>query len=515
MTALIVTPDDMARADRDAVAGGTSIELLMERAGRASARQAIRLAGGRYGKRAVVVCGRGNNGGDGIVAARVLHQQGLATRCVLVIDEHELSGPARHHLQVLKQSGCALMTRIPPSFEADVLVDAVFGTGFHGTAEGASAHAIEAINRSGAPVLSIDIPSGVNGLTGAIEGVAVRADATVALAAEKRGTVLAPGAINAGHVVVADIGIDVSESTGHVAWGDGTSLRDWVASREHSAHKRSSGSVVLFAGSSSMPGAAVLTCLGCVHMGAGYVTLVTPPQAKVAVSPAAPEVIVLESASGDWLGAEALDRAGEAIDRCDAIAVGPGLGQGRTQNELVNALLSGVNKRMVLDADALNVLAGDTSALIERGKRHVAEGWHRVAITPHPAELARLLDSTTEDIQADRIGAVLQAASTFDCEVVLKGWHTVIARPGQQVSVNVNPTGGPELATAGTGDVLTGAAAAVLTATDSVQPAVWAHGRAGELAREELGVRGVLAHDVARFLPAAVADSGVFRRGIA
>ncbi len=498
----LVTPEQMGAADSATIAAGTPGEMLMERAGRAVATVALRAAGGRYGKRAVVVCGKGNNGGDGFVAARVLLHEGLAVRCLFVGELSTVEGDAALHLARLQRAG----GRVDPFTKkdlprADVIVDALFGTGFRGQAEGLAADAIEAINSSGAPIVAVDVPSGVEGRTGNAAGPAIAAEATVAMGAEKIGTAVGTGATLAGFVEVADIGIGIPDVDAHIA--EEQDVVRVLPERAPDSHKRSVGSVALLCGSEGMSGAAILSAKGAIRMGAGYATLGVPSSIEPIVSTALPEVLTSIVTDEAHLGPESLASFKPVLERADSLAAGPGLGQGEDQRELVKEILSRVAQPVVLDADALNVLAGNTSVLRERSGS--------IVLTPHPAELARLLERETSAIQGDRVSAASEAAAAFDCIVVLKGYRTVIAEPGGRIVVN--PAGSSHLATAGTGDVLTGAVAAFLAAGLDPFDAAWAaafvHGLAGEIAAARLGGRGVIAGDVADALPKAVSSVGV------
>lgn len=490
----LVTPEEMAAADQATIDAGTPVEILMERAGRAVARAAIDIAGGRYGRRALIVCGKGNNGGDGFVAARVLRSEGLGVRCVFIGDLETVEGAPRHHLELLGRRGGSVEALDASTFRgANVVVDALFGTGFRGVAEGQAAEAIEAMNVSGAPIVAVDIPSGVNGATGATEGPAVEAIVTVAMGAEKLGTAIGRGATLAGAVAVANIGIAISDA--RITMTQEEDVRSILPRRSVDAHKRSNGSVALLVGSEGMSGAAILTARGAVRMGAGYATAGITRGVDSIISEALPEVLTKVITDSDVLGAEALEGFKEVLERADAVAIGPGLGQGESQRGLVERVLREVSLPVVIDADGLNVLAGHTDALVERTAPTV--------ITPHPAELARLLEKETDAVQKDRVRAARTAAERFGCVVVLKGYRSITARPDG--TVVVNPTGGPSLATAGTGDVLTGAVAALLAAGIDGFEATWAatyvHGLAGDLA----GETGVVAWDVAEALPDAIA----------
>lgn len=446
----------MRRADEAAISGDAASQaVLMERAGRALARSVIDLAGGRYGRRVLVLCGKGNNGGDGLVAARVLRGEGLTVTCVRLFEGEDP----------------------PPAGGFDVVVDAIFGTGFKGAPEGRIARAIEGL--AGHPrVVSADIPSGVAGATGAVAGAAVQATVTVAMGAEKLGTALSPGAALAGRVIVADIGIPIPSVSTHLAEDD--DVRRVLPRRSPDAHKRSGGSVVVLAGSEVTRGAALLTCRGAGRAGAGYVTLVSTPSVVAAATVVAPEALT-RAVDGDVLGPDALDHFAQA----EAVALGPGIGKGPVQRALCERALLEVDRPLILDADALNVLAEDVAPLVARDAPAI--------VTPHPAELARLLGFDTKDVTKDRLAAARTAAERLGCVVLAKGHRTVVTDGERTVVV---PAGGPELATAGTGDVLTGAVAALVAAGVEPFDAAWAaaylHGVAGTLAGP-----GALAPDVA------------------
>jgi len=481
------------------MSSGVASATLMDRAGRAVARAAIREAGGRYGRRAEVVCGRGNNGGDGFVAARELARAGLSVRCLVVGDAAGISGAAGEHLRRAAQVVEILAWDDGALGPCDVIVDALFGTGFRGRAEGDAGGAITAMNDSGAPVVAVDIPSGVSGATGAAEGPSVTAQATVVMAAEKLGTAIGAGSSLAGRVEIADIGIAVPES--HAGMIEQDDVAGVLPRRQADSHKRSRGAVALLGGSAGMSGAVKLAARSAVRMGAGYCTVGATSSVEAALSAALPEVLSTVVTEHDVLGTEALDRFAGVIERTTALAIGPGLGTGPDQHSLMISVLDRVELPMVIDADGLNVLAGHTDELAGRPAPTV--------LTPHPAELARLLSLSVPEIQADRAAAARAAAERFGCVVVLKGHRSVIAEESGRIAVN--PTGGPELASAGTGDVLTGAVAALLAAGlgafEAAWCAVYVHGVAGAEAERRVGGPGVLAWDVAEALPEAITQS--------
>jgi len=497
----LLTPEEMKAADSATIKAGTPGEILMERAGRAVARTVIRLAGDRYGSRVVCVCGKGNNGGDGFVAARVLRSEGLGVRCMFVGDSDSVTGDAATHRDRFVADGGYVERFDPvPLRHSTVVIDALFGTGFRGQAEGDAKRAIEAINDCAATVVSIDVPSGVDATTGRTDGPSVKAHVTVAMAAEKVGTATGEGATRAGFVEAVDIGIEVGDAS--VFMLDEADVAGVLPRRGPDSHKRSAGSVGLLCGSEAMSGAAILAARGAMRMGAGYATLGVPVAIRSTIISKLPEVLTSVVTQDPHLGADALRNFKSVLDRADSLALGSGLGQGDDQRGLVQAVLREVSQPVVLDADGLNVLAGDTGPLEERSAPTV--------LTPHPAELARLLECPTEFVQADRLGVARKAAEYFGCVVVLKGHRSIISAPdGRAV---INPAGSAELATAGTGDVLTGAIAALLAAGLDAFASAWAaafvHGVAGSIAGERLGPAGVVAWDVAESLPAAIAAIG-------
>ncbi len=498
----LVTPDEMRRADEEAIAAGTPAHVLMDRAGYAVARAVLREATGRYDKKVTVVCGQGNNGGDGFAGARVLHREGLRVVCCTTFDPEDAKGPAKVHLDLLRQTGCPVVPFERRHLDCDVIVDAVFGTGFRGQAEGEAREALEAVARvvpdaSETPpprLISVDVPSA---------GM-VPAHVTVALGAEKLQTFFRNGD-RPMEVVVADIGIPVREARVFVV--DDVDVYDSIPRVASGDHKTSHGVVVVMAGSDRTTGAALLVTRAAERMGAGYVTLASTPRVIDAANQALPEALKATVVQHEALGPGVLDELAAPLDRADAVALGPGLGTGISQTQLVERAVGELQHPLVLDADALNALVGRTEVLAGRE-------WPLV-LTPHAAEMARLLGVDIADVLHDRVATVIEAAERFGCTVILKGHNTLVAAPagetagsGGAATASVIPVGGPELATAGTGDVLTGAIAAVLARggapLDATVAACYVHGVAGAVAAERVGATGVLAWDVCEALPEAI-----------
>ena len=500
----LYTADEMSRADANAQSLGIPGGVLMERASVGMAREILTRYPARSGLRALVVSGGGNNGGDGFVVARELHRAGV--RVSVVATKEEYSGDPATNLEVLKNVGVGIHK--PDELDglldgAHLVVDALLGTGFSGEVREKEAALIRRLNASGVTTVSVDVPSGVDGSTGEVAGEAVYADLTVCAHAAKVGCVISPGRGRAGEVAVVDIGIppeaDVEPS---LSWTDRDAVRGLVPRTEEPAHKYSAGALMVVAGSRAMTGAAVMSVRGAERAGCGITFLATSAGAAPAVDVALTETIVYgvdEDESGGMSPAaaeEILERSG----RASALVVGPGIGSGDGGRRLVEAVLAGTDVPVLLDADAVTGLAG-SDALARREAP--------VVITPHAGELGRLLGSGAEEVSARRLASARGAAADNGCCVLLKGSDTLIVGGGR---VAVNSTGGVSLATAGTGDVLSGVIGALLSRGmepfEAARVGAWAHGRAAE---RWLGATGwpaesMVATDLLDHLPAAVGE---------
>ncbi len=462
----VLTPAEMAEADRRTIAAGTAVEVLMDRAGRAVAWEVRRRLDGVYGNHVLVVCGRGNNGGDGLVAARVLDGWGARVRVVDVADadstahlEHDLAG-------------------------ADLLVDAMYGTGFRGALDGAAA--VVAGASASLPTVAVDIPSGIDGSTGACAGPAVAADATVTFAARKPGLVFEPGRAHAGTVVVADIGIDVgTPALALLERRDARRLLD-ASERPPDTNKWRAGLLVI-GGSGGMTGAPLFVSQAAMRSGAGIVWCAVPGL-EAAAAAGGSEVITKPLPATDDAALAGLGDLPANLERFVAVAVGPGLGTADPTRAAVHELVAKAPVPMVLDADGLNAFAGQAAALRERPAPTI--------LTPHDGEYARLAG---EPVGPDRVDAARRLAASTGCVALLKGPATVIAEPGGRAAIN--PTGQPSLATAGSGDVLTGIIAGFLARGldpfDAAAAAAFVHGCAADVA----GHTGLIASDLIAALP--------------
>jgi NAD(P)H-hydrate epimerase len=451
------------------------------------------------------VCGKGNNGGDGLVAARQLGRWGMRTTVVLLEDPDELREPSAANARRLSEiPGVRVRTFNERGLRrelarADVSVDAIFGTGFRGMPEDEWASAIASLNEADAPAVAVDIPSGVNGATGVVEGEAVRARLTVAFGAPKLGTVVMPGADHAGIVRVVDIGFpDDLVRVG--AWlTEPSDVAAWLPMRDTDTHKRASGVLVVVSGSRSMTGAAGLIAGAAGRVGAGLVTVAAPEGAmpQIQAGLIEPTFLPLPETADGTVAPEAAALLLERLQTADALAIGPGL----TTNDQTVAFVRDVVRRspvpVVLDADGLNAFTGDGQALGDRDSDAV--------LTPHVGEFTRLTGVKPRDLDADRPAHVRALARQTGAVALLKGSRTVIADRDGRVFVNV--TGSSVLATAGTGDVLTGMIGGLLArgvaSSESAAAAAYLHGLAGMFAGGDLG-EAALAGDVLERVPDAV-----------
>ena len=492
---------------------------LMERAGAAVTRavEALRPDGA-----VAVMCGKGNNGGDGLVAARLLREAGREVSVICVADPHEFSGDARANLERLpgpapvRLDGCAWSgeqgAEGPDTAAAGwggpglVVVDALLGTGFAGEPRGAVVQAIEAAARAGSPVVSVDVPSGVDASSGVIAGAAVRADVTVTFHAGKPGLWINPGKQHAGRTQTVDIGIPRGAPADAAVGLIGAAVIQALPRRGASGTKFTSGQVIVVGGSRGLTGAPAMAARAAMRAGAGYVTVFTPVSLQPILAAAGtPEMMTRGLAEQD--GSLAAAAAGEVLaatgGRRAALGLGPGLGRSDGAFAVARELARDCGLPMVLDADGLNAHAGRLEQLSSRRAGTV--------LTPHAGELGRLLQRDSADIEAERLAAVRTAAEQAGAVVVLKGDDSLVADPTGRVAVS--PGGSPALATAGTGDVLTGVIAALLAqgldAFTAACAGVWVHACAGREAARRLGaVEGVIATDVIEALPAARGGAG-------
>ncbi|MEZ4353784.1 MAG: NAD(P)H-hydrate dehydratase [Myxococcota bacterium] len=507
----LVQAAEMQALDRQTIDGrGVAGEILMESAGRALVEPvlALRRASDRPGRPVRALCGAGNNGGDGFVLVRHLHAEGVPAEAILLGDPARLPADAAANWRRLAALGAGTRVLDPaaPGVEwaallddTSVAVDALFGTGLTRPLEGAFASLVEAVADArgrGLRVLSVDMPSGIAADTGQVLGAAIRADETVTISLPKVGLALEPGRSHAGSVRVARVGIDdpVPGRADRIELWARRAAADLFPRRPRDGHKGRFGHVLVVAGSAGKLGAASLCSRAAVRAGAGLVTLAHPAGCAAEIPGRCAEVMTeeLPATKGGSFA-----RAGEAALRQlaaarDVVAIGPGLGRDPETVELVRGIVGVLEGPLVVDADGLFALQGEALAALH--DRRAA-----TVLTPHPGEAARLLGGEAKHVNADRIGAARRLATASRAVVVLKGAGTVVADPAGRALVI--PTGGPVLASGGTGDVLTGIVAALLAAGlsgfDAAGLAAWWHGAAADRAGEAAAGFGLLASELA------------------
>src|SRR5579883_2671197 len=479
---------EMGQADRLAVAGGVAAAALMENAGRAVAdavavRQPI-------GSRVVIFAGPGNNGGDGFVAARVLAQRGFRVRVLLAGETNRLKGEAAGAADAWK--GPIEPAQVSALSDADVVIDALFGSGLDRPVEERTRALIEAMNAQSAPVVAVDLPSGINGSSGAVMGAAVKAAQTVTFFRKKTGHLLLPGRLYCGAVTVADIGIPASV-LGRIAPKTFENRAELWRSRfpvpRADGHKYDRGHAVIASGPAWSTGAARLAARSALRAGAGLVTIASP-RAALAINAAASLAVMVRPVDGaKELATFLADR------RLNAVAMGPGIGVGEATRELVLVALSG-ERAVVLDADALTSFAPEPRRLAEALN---ARGGQATILTPHEGEFSRYFGSLDDRTKAgSKLERARLAARLTAAVIVLKGSDTVVAAPDGRAAIAANAPS--YLATAGAGDVLTGMAAGLLAqgmpAFEAAAAAVWLHGEAAAAAGP-----GLISEDLPEMLP--------------
>ena len=544
----VVTAAEMRQIDQDTIEGiGIPGIVLMETAGSAIVRTIER----HYPacKRVGIFAGKGNNGGDGIVIARQLAHTGHDVYLFLVSPPASFTGEANTNLQIAKNLGLRIIELLPDAgkhkspldkedfggyscdllvdaitplirgdkggledfggYSCDLLVDAIFGTGLRGAVGEPIATLINAINNLSIPILSVDLPSGLDADRGNPLGTCVQADRTVTIGLPKRGLLVHPGAELAGKLEVVDIGFPqqvIDTQSIKANWTTAAAASKWVPPRPSASHKGTYGRVLVVAGSTGMTGAAALASKAALRAGAGLVTLATPTHLNPILEGLLPEVMTLplpETDAGSLAISGVSTILGFAEKTKSVLAIGPGLSQNPETVTLVQQLVrenqeQGLGLRMVIDADGLNALA--------QAREHLSLLDAEVVLTPHPGEMARLTHTAVSTLEVDRIGTAQHFASEHGVTLVFKGAPTVTATPNGDVWIN--STGNPGMATGGMGDVLTGVIAGLMAQGVSSERAgalgVYIHGSAGDIAAEKLGMHGLIASDVLKAVPEAI-----------
>ncbi len=510
----IATVQQIKNIDRRAIrAFGIPGPVLMENAAAAVMAEMDRFFNGLESMKVGILCGKGNNGGDGLALARRLRIRGVPVRVALLAPFSAVKGEAGVNLSILRKTDVELTQNASMKDVAevvswsDVVVDAMLGVGLTSPLTGSYARAVNVVNASGKPVVAVDVPTGIDADTGAVMGTAVKADLTVTMALLKQGLVLHPGARHAGTVRIADIGIPpevIEKEKISVSLLEGNSLWGAVLPRKADAHKGDFGHLMIIAGSPGKAGAAVMAARSALRSGAGLVSVAVPNglvpilQSSVAEAMCIPSVESIEGTLGIGSEEELLKAAGSMT----ACAIGPGLSTHFETAQVVRNLVQRMTVPLVIDADGLNAFAGRPEIFL-RAKAPVI-------ITPHPGEMGRLLAISSTDVQKDRIGMASKFAAKYKVIVVLKGVGTVIAAPNGRIFVN--SSGNPGMATGGTGDALTGMIGGFLAQRQPSEEAaclgVYLHGRAGDLAAQEKGESSLIAGDLIDKIPEALKDPG-------
>lgn len=502
----ILTASEMKAVDRATIDAGIPGIILMESAASSVVDVLREEFAPLSDQRIVVFCGKGNNGGDGFAIARQLFTKGLCSELIVVeaFDRDSLAGDAAENRHMLEACGCPIHQSLPEDASATVIVDALLGTGLNGSARGAALDCIRLINRRfpHAHVVAVDIPSGLPSDHVNIEGEYVHADITVTFTAPKISQCFAPTYELMGDLIVSAIGTPDqlcqtnSDFKLHLSQPD--EIAHLVAPRVQDSNKGLYGHVLVVGGSRGKPGAPAMSSLAALRCGAGLVTTGTSAAGANSLLSIAPELMTeaLAEADNGHLSLDAFDQVESLMQKMTLLAIGPGLGTDETTKQLVRKLYEQITRPMVVDADALNALAGNLPKT-----KHVR------VLTPHPGEMARLIGKTTKEVQADRLLVAEQLANESGATIVLKGDRTVIAFPDG--TTWINPTGSPSMATGGTGDILTGMIAGFMAQfpddwMTAVTAGVWLHGRCGEIGADKLGEQSMLATDLLHYLPEAM-----------
>lgn len=509
----VLTAKEMKEIDRQAIEDiGLPGPVLMENAGRQIFGVIVRKFPDFKKQKIVVVAGKGNNGGDGLVVARHLFNNGAQPQIFLLASKNEVKGDAALNLRIAENIGLTIQEILKEEdwrhlhralSEATLVVDAIFGTGLEKPADGLYARAIELINRSSAFKVAVDIPSGLSSDTPQIIGPTVKADMTVTLGAPKIAHVLPPAEEYVGELLVADISLPAklfSDEKHRVEWLSREKILSYFLPRKKDTHKGTYGHLLILAGSIGKTGAAIMAARAALRSGAGLVTVATPKSCWPIIARSTSELMTepLPETPEGSVGPEALSRLKELLEGKDAFLVGPGLSTHPGTIELLSSLLPEINLPCLIDADGLNILAQRPELLKKLPQPCV--------LTPHPGEFARLTKISVAEILSRRITLVQEFSQNYSLFLVLKGYRTVIGSPDGRILIN--PTGNPGMASGGSGDVLSGLAASFLMQIKdplmATAAAVYVHGLSGDIAKERVGERPLVAGDLIRYLPAAI-----------
>lgn len=509
----VLASQQMKEIDRKAIEEiGIIGPILMENAGLQIFREIMARFPQIKKERIVIVAGKGNNGGDGLVIARHLFNQGCSPFVLLLARKKELQGDAALNLGIADKMGVRIdeVTSVEEwdmhkkdFFQATLVVDAIFGTGLTSAVRGVYSSVIEDINKSEAFKIAVDIPSGLSTDTFQIIGPCVKADLTVTLAAPKIAHIFPPAEEYVGELVVADIGIPhflFEDDKLKLELVEKKNLLPYFKRRKKDSHKGTYGHLLIVSGSLGKTGAAAMAAKAALKMGAGLVTVGTPESCLPIVARSMVELMTdpLPETSEKTLSSDALERILTLLEDMDALMIGPGISTHPSTAELVLSLVPKIKVPAVFDADALNIIASNPELLKSLS--------HPAVLTPHPGEFARLLHLSTRDVVDNKLELTPQFAQKYRVYMVLKGYKTLIANPEGEVFIN--PTGNPGMATAGSGDVLSGMIASMIiqeeNLLDAILAAVYAHGLSGDIGVEKLGERPLTAANIITYLHSAL-----------
>jgi len=509
----LVTASEMQQMDRETIESfGIPGRVLMENAGLGATRVLLDKFDDIINKNVGVIAGHGNNGGDGFVIARYIAQKGSDVTVYLLAESARVKGDAAANLKLLaplnvpvvempdEQSFLAHKTGM---LHQEIWIDALLGTGLKSDVKGYFKKIIKFINDLSKPVFSVDIPSGLNSDTGQVCGSCIRAQATATFAFAKTGHILFPGAEYTGYLEIIDIGIPdyIAKSIRpkqHLLTQE--KIRVAFRPRSPDAHKGTTGHVLVVSGSVGKTGAAAMTAMSAMRSGAGLVTLAIPESLNTVLETQVLEAMTypLPETENGIIGESSFNKIIDLLSGKKCLAIGPGLGEAAETKKLVHRIIKESPVTIVLDADGLNNIAGSTE-ILKKAKAPLI-------LTPHPGEIARLIDSTTGSVQKDRITCARKFAEKFNVHVVLKGAKTIIAHP--EGNIFINPTGNPGMASGGMGDVLTGIIAGLLAQGYSPESAthagVYLHGAAADALAEKIGPFGYLATEVMNAIPGQI-----------
>jgi ADP-dependent NAD(P)H-hydrate dehydratase / NAD(P)H-hydrate epimerase len=509
----VVTPKQMNEIDKMAI---TQMEIpgivLMENAALRVVEEIIRDFKPIKNKYIIAFAGKGNNGGDAFAVARHLYNMGAKLKIYIAAEEKSITGDAEVNLKIIENMGLDIVEILEFSkmdliaqelAKADLIIDGIFGTGLKGEVTGVANSIINTVNASGKPILSIDIPSGVCGVTGKILGTCIKAYKTVTFALPKLGLILQPGSEFAGGLVIADIGIPakvIDNMDSCIRMTETCEVTKLIPKRIADSNKGDYGRVFIISGSVGMTGAGILSGSAALRTGAGLVYLGVPSLLSSIYDAALFEAVTLplEDEGRGVLSKKCIGQINDKLGRMSVVAIGPGMSAAEDIHEILEAVIYNSKVPVVMDADALNVLARDISLL---GKLKAD-----AVLTPHPGEMSRLTGMSIEDIQNNRINVAREFAQKWKVNVVLKGSRTIMAFADGDIFIN--STGNPGMATAGAGDVLTGIIAGLigqgLAVKDAVVAGVYIHGATGDRVAAKKGEHGLVAGDIVEELPYVV-----------